>query len=122
MGYNLECELDSIVRVTRLELKSYMAHMLLRDTDAMSMAHSLEVRVPLIDHKLVEFATRIPASLKLSKARFGMLGGRTKVILTDTLHDLLPPSIVKRRKQGFNMPLGHWMRGALYPVVDEALS
>lgn len=120
--YALESESDPIERVTRLELKSYLSHMLLRDTDAMSMAHSLEVRVPLIDHKLVEFATRIPASLKLGSSGFGSLRGRSKVILTDALSDLLPEVIVNRRKQGFHMPLGAWLRGALQPMVEHTLS
>ncbi len=118
----VESERDTIVRVTRLELKSYLAHMLLRDTDAMSMAHSLEVRVPLIDHKLVEFATRIPAALKLGHSPLGALRGRTKLVLTDALTDVLPAEIIRRRKQGFFMPVGAWLRGGLQPVVAEALS
>ncbi len=120
--YVVERELDPIVRVTRLELKSYLAHMLLRDTDAMSMANSLEVRVPLIDHKLVEFAMRIPPSLKLGNSPIGAINGRTKLVLTDVLSDVLPEEIARRRKQGFDMPLGPWMRSALEPVISESLS
>ncbi len=120
--YLVESERDPIVRVTRLELKSYLAHMLLRDTDAMSMAHSLEVRVPLIDYKLVEFATRIPASLKLTHSPIGVLQGRTKRVLTDALNDVLPAEITRRRKQGFYMPVGAWLRGDLQPMVAESLS
>ncbi len=108
-------ESDVIDRVTRLELKNYMAHTLLRDTDAMSMAHSLEVRVPLIDHKLVEFVTTIPSHLKLHD-------GQPKYLLTSALADVLPPEIIKRRKQGFEMPVAAWMRGPLKPTLDEALS
>ena len=102
-------------RVSRLELKGYMANTLLRDTDAMSMAHSLEVRVPLIDHEVVEFATQIPAALKLSN-------GRTKVLLTDALTDLLPAEVVARPKRGFEMPVAHWLRHELRPVLDEVFS
>jgi asparagine synthase (glutamine-hydrolysing) len=105
-------EASVVDRVSRLELKSYMANTLLRDTDAMSMAHSLEVRVPLIDHKIVEFATRIPASLKLRD-------GQTKVLLTEALADLLPPEVINRPKQGFEMPVAHWMRRELRPVLDD---
>jgi asparagine synthase (glutamine-hydrolysing) len=108
-------ESDVIDRVTRLELKNYMAHTLLRDTDAMSMAHSLEVRVPLIDHKLVEFVTTIPSHLKLHD-------GQPKYLLTSALADILPPEVVKRRKQGFEMPVAAWMRGPLKPALDDALS
>src|SRR5262249_17855466 len=108
-------ESNVIDRVTRLELKNYMAHTLLRDTDAMSMAHSLEVRVPLIDHKLVEFVPTIPADLKLHN-------GQPKYLLIDALRDVLPPAIVSRRKQGFEMPVAAWMRGPLRPALDDVLS
>lgn len=108
-------EPDIIDRVTRLELKNYMAHTLLRDTDAMSMAHSLEVRVPLIDHKLVEFVTTIPSNLKLRN-------GQPKYLLINALADVLPPAIVNRRKQGFEMPVAQWLRGPLRPALDDALS
>jgi asparagine synthase (glutamine-hydrolysing) len=108
-------EPNVIDRVTRLELKNYMAHTLLRDTDAMSMAHSLEVRVPLIDHKLVEFVTTIPANLKLRN-------GQTKYLLINALRDVLPPEVINRRKQGFEMPVAAWMRGPLRPALEDALS
>jgi asparagine synthase (glutamine-hydrolysing) len=108
-------EPDVIDRVTRLELKNYMAHTLLRDTDAMSMAHSLEVRVPLIDHKLVEFVTTIPANLKLRN-------GQPKYLLLSALADVLPAAVVKRRKQGFEMPVATWLRGPLRPALTDALS
>ena len=86
---------DVVAKVTRMELKGYMAHMLLRDTDAMSMAHSLEVRVPWIDHKLVEFAVGLPAEWKLR-------GGQPKAIFADALADVLPRTVLRRRKQGFD--------------------
>jgi asparagine synthase (glutamine-hydrolysing) len=108
-------ETDSLVRLARLELSHYMAHTLLRDTDAMSMAHSLEVRVPLIDHKLVEFAVQIPPSLKLR-------GGQSKWIFIQSLRDVLPPEVITRPKRGFEMPVGAWMRGELREVVEEILS
>ncbi len=105
-------ESDVIDRVTRLEFNNCMAHTLLRDTDAMSMAHSLEVRVPLIDHKLVEFVTTIPADLKLKN-------GQPKCLLTESLADVLRPEVIARKKQGFEMPVASWMRGALKPTLDE---
>ena len=115
-------EHDPIMKVTRLELKSYMSHMLLRDTDVTSMAHSLEVRVPLIDHKLVEFAASIPASMKLGNSYLGKFAGPTKVVLTDALTDVLPKQILQRKKQGFFMPVRSWMLNDLEPIVSEALS
>jgi asparagine synthase (glutamine-hydrolysing) len=108
-------ETDTISQLTRLELQNYMAHTLLRDTDAMSMAHSLEVRVPLIDHKLVEFAVRIPSSLKLHE-------GRAKWIFANALRDVLPDEILQRPKRGFEMPVAAWMRTELREVVEDTLS
>ena len=104
-----------VAKVTRLELKGYMAHMLLRDTDAMSMAHSLEVRVPWIDHKLVEFAVGLPAEWKLR-------GGQSKAIFADALADVLPRTVLRRRKQGFEIPLATWLRNELRGVLEDTLA
>jgi asparagine synthase (glutamine-hydrolysing) len=101
--------------VTALELSAYMGWRLLRDTDAMSMAHSLEVRVPLVDHKVVEFVTGLPAGWE---ARLGY----PKRLLIASLADVLPPAILNRPKQGFAFPLDHWMRHELRPLVDVVLS
>ena len=104
-----------VAKVTRLELKGYMAHMLLRDTDAMSMAHSLEVRVPWIDHKLVEFAVGLPAEWKLR-------GAQPKAIFADALADVLPRTVLRRRKQGFEIPLANWLRNELRGVLEDTLA
>jgi asparagine synthase (glutamine-hydrolysing) len=82
--------------------------------DRMSMAHSVEVRAPFVDHQLVEFAARLPANLKLKN-------GRLKYILRKLGSRYLPPEIVKRRKQGFGFPLGAWMRTDLVGVLRELL-
>jgi asparagine synthase (glutamine-hydrolysing) len=108
-------ERGSVAQLTRLELSNYMAHTLLRDTDAMSMAHSLEVRVPLIDHKLVEFAVRIPAQIKLRN-------GRGKWVFARALRDVLPVEILTRPKRGFEMPVAAWMRADLRDVLDDVFS
>ncbi len=108
-------EHDPVIQLTRLELQHYMANTLLRDTDAMSMAHSLEVRVPLIDHRLVEFASRIPPTLKLRE-------GRTKWIFAHALQDVLPPEVVDRPKRGFEMPVASWMQMELREIVEDTLS
>ncbi len=108
-------ETDALAQLTRLELRHYMAHTLLRDTDAMSMAHSLEVRVPLIDHKVVEFAVCIPPELKLR-------GGRSKWIFAQVMRDVLPAEVLNRPKRGFEMPVASWMRNELRDVVEETLS
>ncbi len=108
-------EQGSIAQLTRLEISNYMAHTLLRDTDAMSMAHSLEVRVPLIDHKLVEFAVRIPPELKLNN-------GQSKWVFAEALRDVLPAEVLKRPKRGFEMPVAAWMRGDLRDVLEDVFS
>ena len=108
-------ETDSVAQLTRLELQHYMAHTLLRDTDAMSMANSLEVRVPLIDHELVEFAACIPVEMKLRN-------GRAKYIFAEALRDLLPKEVLNRPKRGFEMPVAAWMRGSLSDVLEDVFS
>jgi asparagine synthase (glutamine-hydrolysing) len=82
--------------------------------DRMSMACSLEARVPLLDHSVVEFAARLPFHWKLK-------GTVTKHILKEAVKDLLPPSILRQRKQGFSVPVNQWMRGALNKVARQLL-
>ena len=108
-------DLDPVARTSYIEAKTYMAHTLLRDTDAMSMAHALEVRVPLLDHKFAEFALAIPPQLKLD-------GRQTKVMLVRSLRDLLPEETVAHRKMGFVFPLGDWLAGPLQNQVREVLT
>ena len=93
--------------VSRAELGSYTRDQLLRDTDLMSMAHSLEVRVPLLDDQLVEMALRLPDAVKQN-------GGRPKSLLMEAVGALLPSAISARRdKQGFVFPFGTWLQGPL---------
>jgi asparagine synthase (glutamine-hydrolysing) len=80
----------------------------------MSMAHSIETRVPLLDHKLVEFALTIPPEMNLR-------GGTTKYILKQAMKGILPERIVNRPKQGFAVPLGYWFRGKLGSYVRDLL-
>jgi asparagine synthase (glutamine-hydrolysing) len=80
----------------------------------MSMAHSIEARVPLLDHKLVEFAATIPPELNLRN-------GTTKYIFKRALRGILPEAIIDRRKQGFAVPLEHWFRGQLGSFVRDLL-
>ncbi len=106
--------LDPINRVSYLETRCYMLNTLLRDSDVMSMAHGLEVRVPLIDHKLARRVLALPGSWKLDS--------RTpKPLLVRALKGALPDQIVHRPKRGFTLPFEHWLRDALRPVVEESL-
>jgi asparagine synthase (glutamine-hydrolysing) len=101
--------------VSRAELSVYTHHQLLRDTDAMSMAHSLEVRVPLLDHLLVEAALRLPAVIKQA-------GTGPKPLLVAALGDLLPPAIRDRQeKRGFTFPFAVWMGTTLREHLETAL-
>ncbi|MGA7401457.1 MAG: asparagine synthase (glutamine-hydrolyzing) [Candidatus Sulfotelmatobacter sp.] len=106
--------LDPINRVSYLEARCYMLNTLLRDSDVMSMAHGLEVRVPLIDHQLAQRVLALPGSWKLDS--------RTpKPLLVKALRGELPDQVVHRTKRGFTLPFEHWLRDALRPVVEESL-
>jgi asparagine synthase (glutamine-hydrolysing) len=98
-----------------LDSKLYLPGDILTKVDRASMAVSLEVRAPLLDHKLIEYVSRIPASLKLR-------GGRTKHILKEAAHGLLPPEVVERRKQGFGLPVDRWIRQELRDRVRGTLT
>jgi asparagine synthase (glutamine-hydrolysing) len=87
-------------------------HELLMKQDQMSMAASIESRVPFHDHPLVEWVTGLPASLKLK-------GLTTKVILREAMQGKLPPEILSRKKMGFPVPVGAWLRTSHRHVVDE---
>jgi asparagine synthase (glutamine-hydrolysing) len=107
-------DLDPINRVSYLEARCYMLNTLLRDSDFMSMAHGLEVRVPLIDHQLAQQAMALPGKWKV--------GGRPpKRLLVNALNGVLPASIVNRAKRGFTLPFEHWMRDGLRSEVEGAV-
>ncbi len=93
----------------------YLPDDLLPLSDRVSMAHSLEVRVPFLDHELVEFAATIPSSLKLK-------GFEKKSIFRKAVGDLLPPSHLRLPKQGFSIPVADWLRGPLKPTLMELTS
>jgi len=98
-------------RLLYADIKTYL-HELLMKQDQMSMATSIESRVPFLDHKLVEFTCSLPERLKLR-------GGTTKYILREAMKGVLPEAILSRPKMGFPVPIGAWFRGAYKPVVDE---
>jgi asparagine synthase (glutamine-hydrolysing) len=87
---------------------------ILNKTDRMSMAHSLEVRPPFLDHRIVEFAATLPASLKIR-------GSRQKVLLKELMRNKLPPAVLRRKKIGFDIPAHDWLRGCLRPLMLEVL-
>jgi asparagine synthase (glutamine-hydrolysing) len=102
---------DLLDQLLAADLKTYL-HELLMKQDQMSMAASIESRVPFLDHKLVEFAARLPVKMKLR-------GLTTKYILRKSMAGRLPKEILTRSKMGFPVPIGSWLRGQFSHVVDE---
>jgi asparagine synthase (glutamine-hydrolysing) len=107
--------LDSFTSVSCFELQSYMVNTLLRDTDAVSMAHSLEVRVPFLDHRLVEFVGRLPKKAKWKD-------GVPKALLIEALSDMLPGNVVSQPKRTFTLPWKVWLRGPLGAQISQELA
>ena len=97
-----------------LDTRAYLPLDILAKVDRMSMAHSIEARVPLLDHKLMEFAATIPPALKLRQ-------GTSKYIFKRALRGRLPASILERPKKGFSIPLGRWFRGGLREFAGDLL-
>lgn len=106
---------DRINAVSQLELSCYLRNTLLRDLDAFSMAHSLEVRVPLLDHRLVEHVARIPGAAKIMR-------GVNKALLVKSFESELPRDVVARRKGIFWFPWAEWLRGPLAQRIEESLT
>ncbi len=106
---------DDLNRMFAVDAATQLPDDLLLLTDKMSMAVSLECRVPLLDHELVELAARIPESIKIR-------GGRLKHAMKAALADVLPPAILNRKKRGFGTPMGAWLKGDLAPLLRDLLS
>jgi asparagine synthase (glutamine-hydrolysing) len=107
--------LDSFTSVSCFELQSYMVNTLLRDTDCASMANSLEVRVPFLDHRLVEFVGRLPKNAKYTTEV-------PKSLLVEALSDLLPDEVVGQSKRTFTLPWDVWLRGSLGVRLSQDLA
>jgi asparagine synthase (glutamine-hydrolysing) len=105
---------DTFNAVSYFEMSHYLRNVLLRDTDAMSMAHSVEVRDPFLDQDLVELVAAFPGDLKRA-------GGGVKPLLSEAMGDDLPVAIRRRRKMGFSLPFARWLRGPLGEALDETL-
>jgi asparagine synthase (glutamine-hydrolysing) len=101
-------------RLLYADIKTYL-HELLMKQDQMSMAASIESRVPFLDHELVEFSTAMPDRLKVR-------GWTTKYVLREAMKDVLPESILRRAKMGFPVPLARWFRGSFSALVDELVA
>lgn len=106
--------MDPLDWMMRHDQRFYLPDCLMVKVDIASMAHSLGVRCPLLDHPLVEFAARIPSALKRDAS-----GG--KLIFKRAVASLLPPAVVARRKTGFGVPLGRWLRGEFSEFLRRSL-
>jgi asparagine synthase (glutamine-hydrolysing) len=112
LAYIAESDAEGLLdQLLAADLKTYL-HELLMKQDQMSMAASLESRVPFLDHKLVEFAARMPERMKLR-------GWTTKHVLREAMQGVLPEEILTRSKMGFPVPLGRWLRGPFRHLLDE---
>ena len=109
---------DVVNKISQLELQGYMANTLLRDTDVMSMAHSLEVRVPFVDAKVVDYALSLPGEWKLDQRQNGV----PKPLLADALSDLLPRDFLARKKMGFTLPFEKWMQGRMRAEISSVFA
>lgn len=102
---------DMLERMSYADMQTYLVELLMKQ-DQMSMAASIESRVPFLDHKLVEHVAALPARYKLR-------GWQTKAVLREVLKDLVPREILTRKKMGFPVPLASWLRGAFTPLLQE---
>jgi asparagine synthase (glutamine-hydrolysing) len=101
-------------QMMRFDFETYLPEDVLTKVDRMSMAHSIESRVPLLDNDVVTFALSLPASMKIE-------GVERKRILKDVASTVLPASVLARRKQGFGVPIGNWFRGRLRDMLRDVL-
>ncbi len=102
---------EALERMSQADIQTYLVELLMKQ-DQMSMAASVESRVPFLDHEFVEHVAAIPSRFKLS-------GWQTKTVLRAALRDLVPEAILTRRKMGFPVPVGRWFRGPFWPVIEE---
>ena len=105
---------DALNRMMVVDAETQLPDDLLMLTDKMSMATSLECRVPLLDHELVELAARIPEKVKIR-------GGHLKHVMKKALANMLPPDILDRKKRGFGTPMGAWLKNDLKPLLTRTL-
>jgi asparagine synthase (glutamine-hydrolysing) len=112
--YNQADGEDHLSKILYTDIKTYLTGGILVKVDRMSMANSLEVRAPLLDYELIEFAARLPSNLKYKN-------GEKKYLLKEAFKDSLPDDILYRKKMGFSVPLASWLRNELRAICQEKL-
>lgn len=115
MLFRQASQFDLLSQQQYVDLKTYLVDDILTKIDRMSMAVSLEARVPLLDHRIVEFALNLPPDYKIK-------GNVTKVILRKAVGHMLPGQVLTKPKQGFSIPMKHWLRGPLKAMMLDLLS
>jgi asparagine synthase (glutamine-hydrolysing) len=114
LGNGKRADGDLLSRLLKLDMQTWLVDDVLAKMDRMSMAASVEARVPFLDHRLVEYATGLPNTLKVR-------GGEGKQVLRHAMRKLLPPATLDRRKHAFNAPINHWLRHPLRGMVGDTL-
>jgi asparagine synthase (glutamine-hydrolysing) len=115
-GVLRDCRIrDPLNRALFLDLKTLLPDQVLAFVDRLSMAHSVEVRPPFLDHRLVQFVADLPGSVKIK-------AGRVKHILKEAVRDLVPAELLARPKEGFIMPVNEWLIGSLKGYVQATLA
>jgi asparagine synthase (glutamine-hydrolysing) len=108
-------DLGALSRYLWFDQRYYLPDDILTKCDRMSMAHSLEVRPPFLDHRIVEFAASLPENLKVR-------GSTLKYVLRELMKDKLPRAVLTRKKEGFDIPIHDWFRGPLRPLLLDTLT
>jgi asparagine synthase (glutamine-hydrolysing) len=114
-AYEASGTLDPLNRALACDFSTLLPDQVLAFVDRLSMAHSVEVRPPFLDHRLVEFAASLPGSMKIRN-------GRSKHVLKEAVRDLLPQEIIDRPKEGFVLPVDAWLRKELQPLLNATLA
>ena len=113
-AYRMFPKRDFVTRTTAVDVETYLPCDLLTKVDIASMHVGLECRSPMLDHKVIELAARMPLAVKQSLQQ-------GKLVLTETFRDLIPPDIQTRKKMGFGVPIDHWFRNELKPLLHDVL-
>jgi asparagine synthase (glutamine-hydrolysing) len=113
--FNRKAHWNPLAQQQYVDIKTYLVDDILTKVDRMSMSVSLEARVPLLDYRIVELAVNLPSQMKIYK-------GETKRILKKAMSDRLPHDVLYKPKQGFSIPLKHWLRDSLKPMMTDLLS
>lgn len=106
---------EPLAQLQYVDIKTYLVDDILTKVDRMSMASSVEARVPLLDHRIVEYCVNLPTSKKIQR-------GKTKIILRQAMRPYLPQMVIDKPKEGFSVPIKHWLRGPLKPLMLDLLA